>query len=62
MILVYFNIEKPILYVGCMRHAMMDWHTFRQGKGQSGQEYTQEFKKMDLVLGIPLYTQETLLK
>ena len=34
----------------------------RQGKGQSVQEYTQEFRKRDLVLGIPLYTQETLLK
>ena len=26
------------------------------------QEYTQEFQKRALILGIPLYTQETLLK
>ena len=41
---------------------MIDWQNLRQGKGQSVQEYTQEFKKRDLVLGIPLYTQETILK
>jgi hypothetical protein len=41
---------------------MMDWHNLRQGKGQSVQEYTQEFRKRALILGIPLYTQETLLK
>jgi hypothetical protein len=41
---------------------MMDWQNLRQGKGQSVQEYTQEFRKRALILGIPLYTQETLLK
>ena len=40
----------------------MEWHNLRQGKGKSVQEYTQEFKKIELVLGLPLYTQETLLK
>ena len=40
----------------------MDWNNLRQGKGQSVQEYTEEFRKRDLVLGIPLYTQEMLLK
>ena len=40
----------------------MEWQNLRQGKGQSVQEYTQEFRKRALVLGIPLYTQETLLK
>ena len=35
----------------------------RQGKGQSVQEYTQEFRRRKkLVLSIPLYTQETLLE
>jgi hypothetical protein len=34
----------------------------RQSKGQSVQEYTQEFRKRALILGIPLYTQETLFK
>jgi hypothetical protein len=31
-------------------------------KGQSVQEYTDEFCKMDLVLDLPLTTQETLMK
>ena len=34
---------------------MMGWKNPRQ-------DYTQEFRKIALVLGIPLYTQETLLK
>ena len=40
----------------------MDWKNLRQGKYQIVQEYTQEFKKRALILGITLYTQETLLK
>ena len=40
----------------------MDRKNLRQGNGQSVQEYTQDFRKRALVFGIPLYTQETLLK
>ena len=40
----------------------MDWKKLRQNKGQGVQDYTCEFKKKALMLGIPLYTQETLLK
>ena len=40
----------------------MDWKIFRQDKGKSVQNYTQEFRKISLVLGIPLYAQETLLE
>ena len=40
----------------------MDWQNLRQGKGQNVQEFTQEFIKRASILGIPLYTQETLLK
>jgi hypothetical protein len=45
-----------------MQQEMMNWQCLRQSKGQSVQEYTQTFRKKDLNLGIPLYTQETLLK
>ena len=34
----------------------------RQGKGQSVQEYIEEFRKRALILGIPLYTLETIIK
>ena len=41
---------------------MMDWKNLRKGNGQSVEEYTQEFRKRALILGIPLYTQEMFLK
>ena len=56
------TLKKQFYPLGYMQQAMMDWQNLRQGKGQSVQEYTQEFGKRALVLGIPLYTQETLLK
>jgi len=40
----------------------MDWQCLRQRKGQSVQEFTQEFRKKTLALGISLDTKETLLK
>ncbi|XP_059064618.1 uncharacterized protein LOC131856732 [Cryptomeria japonica] len=40
----------------------MNWQLFRQGKGQSVQDYTHEFKKKDIALNVPLYTQDMLLK
>ena len=40
----------------------MDWQNFRQLKGQSVQNYTQEFRRRALVLGVNLSSQDTLLK
>ena len=40
----------------------MEWQNFRQAKGQSVQSFTQEFRRRALVLGVDLYSQETLLK
>ena len=45
-----------------MQQVVIDWQHFRQGKGHNVQEFTQEFRKKALVLGIPLDTRETLLK
>ena len=45
-----------------MQQFMMNWKIFRHGKGQSVQNYTQEFRERDLVLDITLYTQESLFK
>ena len=39
----------------------MDWKNLKQGEGQNVQENTREFRKRALILGIPFYTQETLL-
>ena len=48
--------------VGHMQQLMMRWKHFRQGKGQTVQEYTHEFRKRAISLNFPLYTQESLLK
>ena len=45
-----------------MKNAIMEWHNFRQLKGKSVQDYTHEFRRRALILGINLYSQETLLK
>ena len=40
----------------------MSWKNFKQLKGQTVQEYTQEFRKRALLLGVNLNSQDTLLK
>jgi hypothetical protein len=49
----------PLAY---MQKEIMDWKNFRQAKGQSVQSYTQEFRRRDLILGVDLSSQDTLLK
>jgi hypothetical protein len=49
----------PLAY---MQKAIMDWKNIRQAKGKSVQSYTQEFRRRVLILGIDLFSQETLLK
>jgi len=45
-----------------MEQVVIDWKHLRQGKGQGIHEFTQEFRKKALGLGISLDTRETLLK
>ena len=45
-----------------MQRAIMSWKNFRQLKGQTVQEYTQEFRKRDLLLGVNLQSQDTIFK
>ena len=40
----------------------MNWQKFRQLKGQNVQEYTQEFRRRSLLLGVDLQSQDTLFK
>ena len=56
------GLKKQFYPLGYMQEEVMDWQTFKQGKGQSVQEYTQEFRKRAMILGVSLYTQDTLLK
>jgi hypothetical protein len=55
-------LKKQFYPLAYMQHEMMNWKSLKQAKGQNVQSYTQEFRKKALMLGIPLYTQETLLK
>jgi len=48
--------------LGYHQKAIMDWQNLHQNKGQSVQEYTTEFQKKAMMLGISLNSQETLLK
>ena len=45
-----------------MLKSIMNWRNFRQLKGQNVQDYTQEFIKRALLLGVDLQSQDTLLK
>ena len=49
----------PLAY---MQKYIMEWQNFRQLKGENVQDYTHEFRRRALILGINLYSQEKLLK
>ena len=55
-------LRKQFYPLGYVQKAMMDWKSFRQGKGQSVQNFTEEFRKKALDLNISLYSLDTLLK
>ena len=40
----------------------MNWQNFRQLKGQNVQEYTQEFRRRALMLGVDLQSKDTFMK
>jgi hypothetical protein len=48
--------------LGYKEKALIEWKIIKLRKEQSVQEYTYEFHKMDLMLNIPLHTQENILK
>ena len=54
-------IKMKLYPLAYMQKAIMDWKNFRQLKGKSVQDYTHEFRRRALILGINLYSQETLL-
>jgi hypothetical protein len=48
--------------LGYKENDLIEWKSLKLRKGQSVQEYTDEFRKMALMLDVPLTTQETLMK
>jgi hypothetical protein len=60
---VFFSALKNQIYpLGYKEKALIEWQDLKLRKGQTMQEYTDGFRKMALMLDIPLHTQETLMK
>jgi hypothetical protein len=55
-------LKRQFYPLSYMQKVIMDWKNFIQAKGESVQSYTQKFRIRDLILGIDLSSQETLLK
>ena len=55
-------IKKQFYPLAHSQKAIMNWQNFRQLKGQNVQDYTQEFRRRALLLGVDLQSQDTLLK
>jgi hypothetical protein len=51
-------LKKQFYPLGYMQQAIMDWQNLRKNRGQNVQDYTQEFRKRALTLGIPLYSKK----
>jgi hypothetical protein len=56
------ELRKKFYPLGYKEKALIEWQGIKLRKGQTMQEYTDEFRKMTLMLDIPLHTQETLMK
>jgi hypothetical protein len=56
------SLRKQLYPLGYKEKALIEWKTLKLIKGQTVQEYTDGFRKMALMLDIPLHTQETLMK
>jgi hypothetical protein len=57
-----FSFRKQFYPLGYKDKALIEWKALTLKKGQIVQEYTDGFRKMALMLDIPLHTQETLMK
>jgi hypothetical protein len=56
------TLGKQFYPLGYKEKALVEWKSLKLRKVQSVQKYTNEFHKMDLMLDVPLTTQETLMK
>jgi hypothetical protein len=55
-------LRKQFYPLAYRQKEIMEWKYLRQGKGQSVQDFTEEFRKKALALNISLHSTETLLK
>lgn len=56
------TIEIKFYPLAYMQKHIMNWQNFKQLKGQSVQDYTEEFRKRAFMLGVDFHSQDTLLK
>jgi hypothetical protein len=56
------TLRKQFYPLGYKEKALIEWQSLKLRKGQTVQEYIDGFRKMALMLDIPLQTQETLMK
>ena len=56
------DIKQQFYPLAHMQKTIVNWKNFRQMKGHNVQEYTQEFRRRDLLLGVDLQSQDTFLK
>jgi hypothetical protein len=56
------TLRKQFYPLGYKEKALIEWQSLKLRKGQTVQEYIDGFRKMALMLDIPLHTQETLIK
>jgi hypothetical protein len=59
---LFLHLERKFYPLGYKEKALIEWQALKLRKGQTVQEYTDGFRKMALMLDIPLHTQETLMK
>jgi len=57
-----YAIKRHFYPLAYMQKSIMSWQKFRQLKGQTVQDYTQELRKRALLLGVNLNSQDTFLK
>jgi hypothetical protein len=55
-------LRKQFYHLGYKEKSLIEWQALKLTKGQIVQEYTDGFRKMALMLDIPLHNQETLMK
>jgi hypothetical protein len=55
-------LRKQLYPLGYKEKVLIEWQALKLRKGQTVQKYTDGFRKMALMLYIPLHTQETLMK
>jgi hypothetical protein len=56
------SLRKQFYPLGYKEKTLIEWQALKLIKGKSMQEYTDGFRKMALMVDIPLHTQQTLMK